>query len=59
MGRTDVPMLLFYGDAGVAIKEPEVAWCLENISNLDVIDLGAGIHFVQETHSETIFGVQS
>ena len=52
--RTEVPKLLFYGNAGVAIKEPEVAWCRENLSNLDVVYLGEAIHFVQETHPETI-----
>jgi len=52
--RTDVPKLLFYGNAGVAIKEAEVAWCRENLSNLDIVDLGDGIHFLQETHPETI-----
>ncbi len=52
--RTDVPKLLFYGNAGIAIKEAEVAWCRENLSNLDVVDLGDAIHFVQETHPATI-----
>jgi len=50
----DVPKLLFHGNAGVAIKEPEVAWCRENLSNLEVVDLGDGIHFVQETHPDKI-----
>ncbi|RLE15978.1 MAG: haloalkane dehalogenase [Actinobacteria bacterium] len=52
--HTEVPKLLFHGNAGVAIKEAEVAWCRENLSNLDVVDLGDAIHFVQETHPETI-----
>jgi haloalkane dehalogenase len=52
--ETDIPKLLFYGNAGVAIKEAEVAWCREELSNLDVIDLGDAIHFVQETHPKTI-----
>ncbi len=52
--RTEVPKLLFYGNAGVAIKEAEVAWCREQLSNLDAVDLGDAIHFVQETHPETI-----
>ena len=52
--RTEVPKLLFYGNAGVAIKEAEVAWLRKNVSNLDVVDLGDAIHFVQETHPETI-----
>jgi haloalkane dehalogenase len=52
--QTDVPKLLFYGNAGVAIKEAEVAWCREHLSNLDIVDLGDAIHFVQETHPDTI-----
>lgn len=52
--RTDVRKLLFFGNAGVAIKEPEVAWCRENLSNLNTVDLGDAIHFVQDTHPETI-----
>lgn len=49
--ETEVPKLLFHGNGGVAIKEPEVAWCREN---LDIVDLGDGIHFLQETHPHTI-----
>jgi haloalkane dehalogenase len=52
--ETEIPKLLFFGNAGVAIKEAEVAWCRENLSNLTVVDLGDAIHFVQETHPETI-----
>ena len=52
--HTDVPKLLFFGNAGISIKEAEVAWCRENLSNLTIIDLGDAIHFVQETHPETI-----
>ena len=52
--RTDVPKLLFHGNAGIAIKEAEAEWCRENLSNLTVVDLGDAIHFVQETHPQTI-----
>jgi haloalkane dehalogenase len=52
--HTDVPKLLFYGNAGIAIKEAEVAWCRENLSNLTAVDLGDAIHFIQETHPDTI-----
>jgi len=51
---TEIPKLLFHGNAGVSIKEDEVAWCRENLSNLEVVDLGDAIHFVQETHPSTI-----
>ena len=52
--ETEVPKLLFYGNAGISIKEAEVVWCRENLSNLDIVDLGNAIHFVQETHPDTI-----
>jgi haloalkane dehalogenase len=52
--RTDIPKLLFHVDDGVSIKAPEVTWCQENLSNLDIVDLGPGKHFVQETHPDAI-----
>ncbi len=52
--RTDVPLLLLHGDDGVAIKEAEVAWCRENLTDLRVVDLGPGKHFMQETHPHRI-----
>lgn len=47
-------MLLFYGNTGVAIKEPEVDWCRRELSNVEIVDLGDAIHFVRETHPNTI-----
>jgi haloalkane dehalogenase len=52
--ETELPKLLFHGSDGVAIREPEVAWCQENLANLDIVDLGEGAHFLQETHPHTI-----
>ena len=37
-----------------AIKEEELAWCVENIANLQTVDIGDGIHFIQESHPELI-----
>jgi len=54
LAETDVPMMLLHGDDGVAIKEPEIAWCRENITDLEVVDLGHGKHFLQETHPDAI-----
>lgn len=54
IAHTEVPMLLLHGDDGVAIKAPEVAWLREHVTNLDVVDLGHGKHFLQETHPERI-----
>ena len=52
--QAEMPKLLFYGNAGGAVKDAEVTWCRENLSNLTTVDLGDAIHFVQETHPETI-----
>jgi len=54
IARTDVPMLLLHGDDGVAIKSDEVAWLRDHVTNLDVVDLGPGKHFLQETHPARI-----
>ena len=51
---TEVPMLLLHGDDGVAIKADEVAWLREQVANLEVVDLGPGKHFLQETHPRRI-----
>ncbi|MFT5680489.1 MAG: haloalkane dehalogenase [Myxococcota bacterium] len=50
IARTDVPLLLLHGDDGVAIKAAEIAWLREHATDLTVVDLGAGKHFLQETH---------
>ncbi|MHA1548884.1 MAG: haloalkane dehalogenase [Alphaproteobacteria bacterium] len=52
--RTDIPKLLLHVDDGVSIKGPEIAWCGENLANLDIVDLGPGKHFLQETHPDAI-----
>jgi haloalkane dehalogenase len=50
IAQTDVPLLLLHGDDGVAIKAAEIAWLREHATDLTVFDLGAGKHFLQETH---------
>jgi haloalkane dehalogenase len=52
--HTDLPKLLFHADPGGLIDAEAVAWCRENMSNLDTVDIGAGIHFVQEDNPELI-----
>lgn len=54
IAQTDVPMLLLHGDDGVAIKAAEVDWLRRNVTHLDVVDLGSGKHFLQETHPRRI-----
>ncbi len=51
---TPVPKLLIHADPGSIITPVELAWCRENLSNLETVDLGEGIHFFQETYPDEI-----
>ena len=52
--RTELPKLLFYASPGAIIGADDVAWCREHLSNLHAVDIGDGIHFVQEDNPELI-----
>ena len=52
--RTELPKLLFYATPGAIIGADGVAWCREHLSNLHAVDVGEGIHFVQEDNPELI-----
>lgn len=52
--ETNIPKLLFYADPGMLIPIAEVPWIKDNFPNLTAIDLGKGIHFVQEDHPHKI-----
>jgi haloalkane dehalogenase len=52
--EADFPKLLLHGDDGVGTQAPDIAWCKETLSNLQVVDLGHGKHFLQETHPDAI-----
>ena len=46
--RTDLPKLMFYTHGAALLKGEALKWCLA-LKNLTSVDLGDGIHFVQET----------
>lgn len=52
--KTDIPKLLFYAHPGGIIREKQVEWCKNNLSNLETVDLGKGIHYLQEDHPHKI-----
>lgn len=52
--ESDIPKLLFHVTPGVLVGEATVTFMTENASNLDVIELGPGGHFLQETYSDEI-----
>lgn len=54
LGKTEIPMILFHADPGGLIQAAGVDWCKTTIKNLDVVDIGPGIHFVQEDNPHLI-----
>jgi haloalkane dehalogenase len=57
--ETEIPKLLFYAKPGGLTNEPVVNWSKANLKNLQTIDLGQGIHYLQEDHPKAIGGALS
>jgi haloalkane dehalogenase len=51
---TELPKLLFYANPGGLINPSMVEWSRANLKNLDTVDLGQGIHYLQEDHPRAI-----
>ncbi len=52
--KSDLPKLLFYATPGAITTAPVVEWCQQNLKNLKTVDLGQGIHFLQEDNPHLI-----
>ena len=52
--RSELPKLLFAADPGALMMAPVVDWAKQNLKNLSVVDIGPGIHFVQEDNPHLI-----
>jgi len=52
--ETEIPKLLFHARPGALIRTEAVEWCCANLANLETVDIGTGIHFVQEDAPEEI-----
>ena len=52
--NSDIPKLCFYVSPGVAIKEKDVRIIKESMKNIKMIDLGEGLHFIQEDYPHEI-----
>jgi len=48
------PKLCLYANPGGLIKEKEVEYISANFPNTQMVDIGAGIHFVQEDNPHGI-----
>lgn len=51
---TDLPKLLFYATPGAILPAPLVAWCRDHLKNLHTVDIGPGIHYLQEDNPHRI-----
>lgn len=52
--ESDHPKILFYATPGALITEPAVTWCKDHLKNLTVVDIGDGVHFIQEDNPHAI-----
>jgi len=48
-----VPKLLMYSMPGFLMTMENIQWCRENYPNTEVVDLGDGYHYAQETDPES------
>jgi len=49
-----LPKILFYGRPGGIIGSENLEWCRRNIRNLETVDIGPGIHYLQEDNPHLI-----
>ncbi len=52
--QTDLPKLMFYANPGAIIPPELVQWCKDNLPNLKSVDIGKGIHYIQEDNPDLI-----
>ena len=51
---SEVPKLLFAATPGGIIEAKTVEWCKQNLKNLKVVNIGNGIHYLQEDNPHLI-----
>ena len=52
--ESPIPKLMFTADSGTIARQELVEWCQANLSNLESVHLGEGLHFLQEDHPDAI-----
>lgn len=52
--QTDLPKLLFHGNPGVLNTAPVLEWCKQNLKHLKSVDIGEGLHYLQEDNPHLI-----
>ena len=49
-----MPKLLLHAQPGAILRKDMVAWYEANVKNLTAVDIGPGLHFVQEDRPHEI-----
>ena len=52
--ESEIPKLLFLASPGGLITANTVEWCKQKLKHLEVVDIGAGIHYLQEDNPHQI-----
>jgi len=52
--ESNLPKLLFYAHPGGIMQKPMIDWCRQNLKNLTTVDIGKGIHYLQEDNPQLI-----
>jgi haloalkane dehalogenase len=52
--KSELPKLLLYVTPGALLTAEHVAWCQQNIKNLNSVHIGPGAHFIQESSPHRI-----
>lgn len=54
LGESDLPKLLLHATPGALLRKEQVQWCEQHMKNLRSVDIGPGLHFVQEDRPDEI-----
>ena len=54
LSTCDVPKLLLYARPGAILRKELVGWCRAHMRKLTTVDIGPGLHFVQEDRPHAI-----
>lgn len=52
--ESEIPKLLLYATPGALLTQEHVEWCKQNLNNLVSVDIGPGIHFLEESSPHRI-----